>query len=43
MREEAVHISQLAEGGDAAKKTGLLTDKNLAKWPKMSTGQGLDI
>ena len=43
MREEAVHISQLAEGGDTAKKIGLLTEENLAKWPKMSTGQRLDI
>ena len=43
IREEAVHISQLAEGGDTAKKIGLLTEENLAKWPKMSTGQRLDI
>jgi hypothetical protein len=43
MREEAVHISQLAEGRDTAKKIGLLTEENLANWPKMSTGQRLDI
>jgi hypothetical protein len=43
MREEAVHISQLAEGGDIAKKATLLTEENLAKWPKMSMEQRLDI
>jgi hypothetical protein len=43
MREEAVHISQLAEGGDTAKKIGKLTEENLAKWPKMSTEQRLDV
>jgi Bacterial EndoU nuclease len=43
MREEAVHISQLAEGGDTAKKIGKLTEENLTKWPKMSTEQRLDI
>jgi hypothetical protein len=43
MREEAVHISQLAEGGDIAKKAALLTEENLAKWPKMSMEQRLDV
>jgi hypothetical protein len=43
MREEAVHISQLAEGRDTAKKIGKLTEENLAKWPKMSTEQRLDL
>jgi hypothetical protein len=43
MREEAVHISQLAEGEDIAKKVALLTEKNLSKWPQMSMEQRLDI
>jgi hypothetical protein len=43
MREEAVHIAQLAEGGDTAKKIGMLTEENLSKWPQMATEQRLDI
>jgi hypothetical protein len=43
MREEAVHISQLAEGGDIAKKAALLTEENLSKWPKLSMEQRLDV
>jgi hypothetical protein len=43
MREEAVHISQLAEGGETAKKAALLTEENLAKWPKLSMEQRLDV
>jgi hypothetical protein len=43
MREEAVHIAQLAEGGDTGKKIGLLTEENLSKWPQMVTEQRLDV
>jgi hypothetical protein len=43
MREEAVHISQLAEGGETAKKAALLTEENLSKWPKLSMEQRLEI
>ena len=43
MREEAVHLTQLAKVEDTAKKIGMLTEENLAKWPKMSTEQRLDV
>jgi hypothetical protein len=43
MREEAVHLTQLAEGGDTAKKMGLLTEENQSKWPQMATEQRLEV
>jgi hypothetical protein len=43
MREEAVHLTQLAEGGNTAKKIGMLTEENLSKWPQMATEQRLDV
>jgi hypothetical protein len=43
MREEAVHLTQLAEGGDTAKKIGMLTEENLGKWPQMATEQRLEV
>jgi hypothetical protein len=33
----------MAEGGDMAQKIGLLTEENLARWPKMSTGEQLQL
>jgi hypothetical protein len=43
MREEAVHIAQLAEGGDTAQEIGMLTEENLSKWPQMATEQRLEV
>jgi hypothetical protein len=33
----------LAEGGDTAKKIGMLTEENLSKWPQMATEQRLEV